>query len=322
MIRNYIGGISSESGPRGTSDPTGSFSRRLTALVGSKQAACRTGRKTALLAVVAGLLSPHATMAEPVISGEIGLSAGSSFLTNSDDDVDDDTALTFAVDGSVSATFNDWVATFDAYAMDRDDRGLDFEDFAPGRIASIGLHFGRDFGPHYLGAFAGQNSFQGPTGSVDTDLDGDLFGIEAAYAVSDTIVAYGHIGHAKMVQFPGDVTFDGEFWRIGAKVAVNDRIDATLEFEGGESQDIFEDDGDSGDYFVITMAGEYQLSERLIGTVSLSRMEIAANTEDFGKDTQVMVGLRVPFGAAAKERGNLSTSYRPGLAAAWAAALD
>jgi hypothetical protein len=322
MIRNYIGQISSDDAPRGTSHPTGSFSRCVTAVVGCRQAVCRTGLKTALLVVAGGLLSPQTAMAEPAINGEIGLSAGSSFLTNSDDDVDDDTALTFAVDGSVSVMFNDWVATFDAYAMDRDDRGLDFEVFAPGRIASIGLHFGRDFGPHYLGAFVGRNYFQGPTGSADTDLDGDLFGIEAAYAVSDTIVAYGHIGHAKMVQFPGDVTFDGEFWRIGAKVAVNDLIDATLEFEGGESKGIFEDDGDSGDYFVITMAGEYQFSERLIGTVSLSRMEIAANSEDFGKDTQVMVGLRVPFGAAGRERGNLSTSYRPGLAAAWAAALD
>jgi hypothetical protein len=267
-------------------------------------------------------VSPQLAKAEPVISGEIGFAAGSSFLTNSDDGVDGESALTFALDGRLSLTGNDWVATLDAYAMDREDGGLDFEQFAPGRIASVGLHLGRDLGPHYLGVFVGQNYFEGRTGSADSSLDGNLFGIEAAYALSDTILAYGHVGQAKMVVEAGDVAFDGTFWRIGAEVAINERIDGRLEFEGGESPDIFEDGGDSGDYFVVTLAGEYAFSERLIGTVSVSRMEITANSEDAGRDTQVMLGLRVPFGREGRDRGNLSTSYRPGLAAAWAAALD
>lgn len=271
-------------------------------------------------------LSQQTAFADPVISGEFGLSAGASILTNADEgggEVDDEPSHSFAVDGSVSVAFSDWIATVDAYAMDRDDKGLDFNDFAPGRFASLGLHLGRDFGPYYVGAFVGRNYFQG----VDNENNGrsrhgDIFGIEAAYDVSETIVAYGHVGDAEMDVDGGDTAFDGMFWRLGAAVEVNDRMDASIEFEGGESDDIFEDPGDSGDYFVVTLAGEYQLSERLIGTVSLSRMSIHANDEESGKDTQIMVGLRVPFGAAQRERGNLSTSYRPGLAAAWAEALD
>jgi hypothetical protein len=276
-------------------------------------------------------LSQQMAFAEPVISGEFGLSAGASVLTNTDDDIEDEASLSFAADGSLSVNFNDWVATFDVYAMDRDDDGVDSDgndqegalNFAPGRVASIGLHFGRDLGPYYVGAFVGQNYFQGfELNSIERTSHGDLFGVEAAYDVTETIVAYGHVGQAKMVGLEGDRAFDGLFWRIGATAEVNDRIDASLEFEGGESNDIFEDEGDSGDYFVVTLASEYQFSERLIGTVSFSRMEIRANTEDFGTDTQIMVGLRVPFGAAQRERGNLSTSYRPGLAAAWASTLD
>jgi hypothetical protein len=269
------------------------------------------------------VLSQQTAYAEVVISGEFGLSAGSSILGQTDDnDADGATVLSFAVDGSVSATFNDWVATFDAYAMRRDDRGLRFDQFAPSEVSSIGLHFGRDFGPYYAGAFIGKNFFEADTGTGIAIADGHLFGIEGAYVISDKIVAYGHFGRADMVGNPGDIAFDGFFGRLGVTAELTEKINASLEFEAGSSEKIFEDEGDSGTYFVVTVASEYQISERLIATASFSHMAVRANTEDAGDDTQVMVGLRVPFGAAQRERGNLSTSYRPGLVAAWAETLD
>ena len=51
-------------------------------------------------------------------------------------------------------------------------------------------------------------------------------------------------------------------------------------------------------------------------------MDIIANTEDSGFDDFYSIGIRIPLGPEPGKRNNLTTSYRPGLAAAWASTLD
>lgn len=197
----------------------------------------------------------------------------------------------------------------------------DFDSYAPEGARSIGLHFGRNFGAAYVGAFIGRNEFQSDdTPSGNDYVSGKLYGIEGQYEMGNATL-FAQLGRADMVGDEGDVAFIGDFQRIGASVAV-DKLTLTADFEQGHSSDIFEDDGDYGDYRALGVAVDYQISERVIGTLSYRNMDVIANTEDNGYDNFYAIGIRVPLGAATGKRNNLTTSYYPGLAAAWASNLD
>ncbi|MDP3263761.1 MAG: hypothetical protein U1E06_14320 [Tabrizicola sp.] len=51
-------------------------------------------------------------------------------------------------------------------------------------------------------------------------------------------------------------------------------------------------------------------------------MPIIASTEDNGSDEFQSPGIRIPLGPDTTTRNNLTTTCRPGLAAAWASAFD
>ncbi len=279
--------------------------------------------KVASVACVIGLASYQAAVAEAVISGEFGLSFGPS-VTHSTDDSDNRVgSFAFALDGSVSARFNGWVGTFDASTTRRGLKGEYFRDVAPSAVNSAGLHFGREFGANYVGAFVGMNWFQGGTGgSNSANRGGTLYGVEASVAVTDSFTAYGHIGRADMIGDSDDTQFVGPFIRLGVADQITDKVSVAAEVEAGSSPHDFEDGGNSGEYMVLTLSGDYEFKPQLIGTISISSMRIRANTEDTGQDSQINFGLRIPFGETQNNRGNLATSYRPGLAAAWAETLD
>lgn len=118
----------------------------------------------------------------------------------------------------------------------------------------------------------------------------------------------------------GDTAFKGDFVRAGLS-ATQGKLTVATDFEYGRSDNIFEDSSDWGEYTAFGINAEYQFKPRLIGTFGVSRMDITANTEDNGDETLISIGVKVPFGATYK-RNNLTTSYRPGLAAAWAETLD
>ncbi len=180
---------------------------------------------------------------------------------------------------------------------------------------------GRNFGPAYAGAFIGRNKFQSDdTPSGNDYVSGKLYGIEGQYDMG-AVSFFAQLGRADMVGDEGDVAFIGGFQRIGVSTTI-DKLTLTADLEQGRSKNIFEDEGDWGKYRTLGVDVDYQFSDRIIGTLSYETMDIIANTEDSGFDDNYGIGIRIPLGTSTGKRNNLTTSYGPGLAAAWASTLD
>lgn len=254
------------------------------------------------------------------VSGDLALGVGSTRFTNTDDDATGSRAG-LAYSGHLRAQWESWSATIDLNGVNRNTGSDDFDDYIPDSARALGLHLGRDFGTVLVGAFVGLNGFQSDdTAGGNGYRTGHLYGVEGTYALSGTMTLFAQLGRAKMVGDPDDVAFDGTFGRAGLQASF-DRVTLILDYEAGRSSDIFEDSGDWGEYAALGLAAEYRFKPDLIGTLDIARTTFTANTEDDGSETTVAIGLRVPFGQA-PSRNLLTTSYRPGLAAAWASTLD
>lgn len=276
--------------------------------------------KTKILAAGALLLAAGMGHAQE-FKGEVALSYGSAPFLSTDDDDERLSENAYQLSGWAGVDFGDWRVFGDANIYHRSIGDEDFDEYAPEGARSIGLHFGRNFGPAYAGAFIGRNEFQSDdTPSGNDYLSGNLYGIEGQYDMG-AVTLFAQIGRADMVGDEDDVAFIGGFQRIGISANV-DQFTLTADLEQGNSPDIFEDDGDEGDYRVLGVAVDYKFSDRVIGTLSYRTMDIIANTEDSGFDDYYAIGVRIPLGASTGERNNLTTSYYPGLAAAWATTLD
>lgn len=251
----------------------------------------------------------------------MALSFGSAPFLNSDDDDERLNESGYKLSGWVGTNFGDWRVFGDLNVYNRDIGAEDFDDYAPEGAKSIGIHAGRNFGPAYVGAFIGQNRFQGYDAATFGDyVKGDLWGIEGQYSMG-SFDLFAQIGRADMVGDAGDNAFDGNFQRIGIS-GTFDKLTLTAEFERGKSPDIFEDNNDWGKYRAFGVAVDYQISNRVIASLGYEKMDIEANTEDNGYDEFYSIGIRIPLGASTGKRNNLTTTYRPGLAAAWASSLD
>lgn len=270
----------------------------------------------AAAAVVAGNVQAQAQS----IEGEVALSFGRAPFLSTDDDDERLSKSGYAISGWAGTTIGDWRVFGDANVYRRDIGTEDFDSYAPEGARSIGLHFGRNFQNAYVGAFLGRNQFQGADASATNGyVWGNLYGIEGQYDMGNVSV-FGQIGRAKMVGHAGDSAFIGGFGKIGVSATV-DKLVLTAEYEKGRSSNIFEDNTDWGTYGAIGVSVDYQVTDRVIATVGYQKMDITANTEDTGYDEFYSVGIRIPLGTSSK-RNNLTTSYRPGLAAAWAENLD
>jgi Gram-negative porin len=255
------------------------------------------------------------------LEGDVALSFGNAPFLSTDDDDERLSETGFKASGWIGATFGDWRVFGDVNVYGRDIGDEDFADYAPGGARSIGLHGGRNFGPAYAGAFIGKNQFQSDDpGGPNDYLTGELYGFEGQYDMGN-VSFFAQYGRADMVGDPTDVAFTGNFARVGVSANIEE-LTLTADFEKGNSPDIFEDEPGEGKYRALGVVLDYQITDRIIGTVSYETMEIIANTEDSGFDDYYSIGIRIPLGAGSGKRNNLSTSYRPGLAAAWASALD
>lgn len=275
--------------------------------------------RTLLASSIAAIALGSSAHAEG-FSGGISGDARFQSVDNTDDNISGDrgVALSFSAYGRYDinnfSVFGDLNSTLQ-------DMNTSVEEYA-GAAQSAGLHFGYNGESGiYLGAFVGLNRFKADSakGGYGSDF-GRIYGVEGQFEVTDAMTVYGQVGRAKMVGDPGDTAFIGRFSKLG----VNYRLgDMTLlgSYETGYSPDIFEDSGDWGRYRVFSMGAERALGNGLIGTVSLNRSTWVANTEDSGGGNSISVGVRMPLGGATT-RNNLTTSYNPGLAAAWAEALD
>lgn len=274
-------------------------------------------------AIIAAVLA--ATAAGQVqaqsFEGDVALSFGAAPFMSTDDDDERLSDGGYRISGWAGTSFGDWRLFGDVNVFRRDIGSNDFDDYAPGGARSLGLHFGRNFGTAYVGAFLGRNQFQSDdTPSGNDYVNGDVWGIEGQY-VFDNATFFAQYGDAEMIGDLGDNEFNGRFMRFGTSVTM-DKLTLTAEFERGKSPDVFEDGGDWGEYRSFGVTADYQVTNRIIATASFESMDITANSEDNGIDDFYAVGIRVPLGDNDGKRNNLTTSYRPGLAAAWASNLD
>lgn len=273
-------------------------------------------------AALAALLSTPAA-AQVSWFGEGYIGAGSSDYVNTDDsEADSLSHLSFG--GVAGFDYNGFRAYIDGHGLRRSlESGQDFDDYAPEDASSYGLHVGYEFnpafGPLYVGAFVGRNEFQGDdASSTNGTVSGDLYGIEAEAMLGNTSV-FAQIGSAEMIGDGTDTAFDGRFYRVGAAHDFN-HFTVVGDFEWGTSPDVFEDSGDWGEYTSFGVTFETPITDAVYGYLALNRTEITANDEDMARETRVELGVRFNYGP--RTRTNLTTSYNPGLAAAWAETLD
>jgi hypothetical protein len=271
-------------------------------------------------AVLAAAVAGHADAQS--FEGDVSLSYGRAPFMSTDDDEDRISEPGYKVSGWAGATFGDWRVFADVNVFHRSIGDESFSSYGPEGARSYGLHFGRGFGPAYVGAFLGRNQFQSDsTPDGNGYKSGKIYGVEGQYDMGG-VSFFAQLGRAEMIGDLGDNEFTGTFQRIGASATV-DKLTITADLEQGGSPDVFEDCcGNWGHYRSLGVTFDYQVSERLIATVSYETMSIQANTEDNGYDEFFGVGVRVPLGASTGKRNNLTTSYSPGLAAAWASNLD
>lgn len=257
--------------------------------------------------------------------GEGYLGFGTTSFTNSDDDDFYSPRFEYSLGGIAGMDFNQFRVYLDAHSFGRDrPEGEDFDESYPNGAGSYGIHAGYEFlpafGAVYVGGFYGQNNFQGDDASSYNDyVDGDLYGLETELTLGNTAI-FLQFGEAEMVGDEGDTAFDGRFYRLGVAHDF-DAFSVIADYEAGNSPDIFEDEGDEGDYNVFTITFERQVGELGYAYASLEQSAFIANTEDEGSETSMAVGFRMNIGQD-QARTNLTTSYNPGLAAAWAETLD
>ncbi len=254
------------------------------------------------------------------LEGDVSLSFGNAPFMSTDDDDERISERGYRLSGWAGTSFGDWRVFADVNVFKRDIGDNDFDSYAPAGARSMGLHFGRNFGTAYAGVFLGRNQFQSDdTPSGNDYVGGNVRGIEGQY-VFENATLFAQYGDAEMIGDLGDNEFNGRFMRFGTSVTMN-QLTVTADIERGKSPDVFEDGGDWGEYRSFGITADYQVTERVIATASFESMTITANSEDNGVDDFFALGIRIPLGENAK-RNNLTTSYRPGLAAAWASNLD
>jgi len=263
--------------------------------------------------------------AEIVFSGDVGVGIGLGQIRSSDDDGENISKNAFRLDGQVRTQVNGFAFMLDASHFGRElEDGEDYDDDAPSQASALGLHAGYMWGDHYVGAFAGRNWFQADDAASDNGtVHGDLYGIEGHFRLpNQTTTFFGQIGKAEMIGDGTDTAFDGTFVRVGMTQQLNEKLNLMIDLEYGRSPDVFEDNNDWGEYQAVGIKAAYTFRPRLIGEAGVDFMHITANSEDNGKDYRAFVGVRIPFGADGTARSPLTTTYKPGLAAAWAETLD
>lgn len=255
------------------------------------------------------------------LSGDIAVSIGNANFHNTDDSILDESRSAQALSGVVGLDFGDWHGHIDFSIGHRDQNGNDYDSYAPGQYSAAGLHLGRNFSNIYGGAFYGMNRFQAESAITDNGTAmGHLYGVEVEVDLNDQITVYSQLGRADMVGDGSDTAFIGNFTKVGGTYSAGD-WSFGASYERGRSDNVFEDSGDWGEYRTLTIGGEYQFHPRLIATATCETAKFVANTEDAASEDIFSIGIRVPFGTQTKKT-NLTTSYNPGLAAAWAEALD
>ncbi len=160
------------------------------------------------------------------------------------------------------------------------------------------MHFGKETGSLYVGAFAAAGWFDGY--DSDEPMVGHLYGVEAGKTLSNNVFVYAQIGKGEAIGDPGDNEFIGLVGRIGGSYQINDKLRLGGSFETGRSNECFVDCGDQpGQYFGLTVDAQYAIvgQTSLVATLSGLRVE-DYDDPDTGTDVSLFLGVRQSFGGS------------------------
>lgn len=268
-----------------------------------------------------------ATLALPQMASadwmtQFGVGVFGSDRVNTDTDIEGSPFVGGYLDAYGSTTFaNGLRFAVDGRIEIINDQGRD-DPYVTGPVHSgvFGVHLGRDFGPAYVGGFAAYGLFDGY--DSDAPMSGWMAGIEAERAFSDTVTGYVQVAYIEAIGDPGDNEFIGYNANIGGKVALNDRLDLGLGLETAYSPECFEDcSGDWGRSFGAVINATYAVNDLVGVTAGIRHQAIVANTEDFGADTSVFLGVTLTPGRS-KPTSSLRTPIGGFVAAGWMEPLD
>ncbi|MDQ2065816.1 hypothetical protein Q9295_05495 [Xinfangfangia sp. CPCC 101601] len=200
------------------------------------------------------------------------------------------------------------------------DKGIDdVYQTGPLHTGVIGAHLGRQLGATYLGGYAAFGLFDGY--DSEDPMKGYTIGVEAEHQLVSGISLFGQVGYAEAIGDEYDNEFKGTSARIGVAGDLNSAVSYQLAAEYAYSADCFEDCGDQwGRYTAVSLEVSYDLSEKMELVGVARHAKITANRENKAEETNLYVGVRIPFGAT--KRNNLTTPMGAFQGAGWMQPLD
>ena len=242
--------------------------------------------------------------------------------TSTDSTIVDSPYTGYFVAGQTQRNFGDYRLSVDGRLEMMDDKGID-DVYATGPVHSgiIGLHFGREFGDAYFGAFAAAGYFDGY--DSESPMTGTLAGLEGSYTLPVGAVLYAQIGAMEAIGYLGDNEYVGYAARVGAKHQFNDRIAAGLSYEFGQSNDCFVDCGDQpGEFSMATLDASYAVTDQMDIVARYAYLDVFDEDDsDTGTASTFYLGARWNFGARSEQTA-LTTPMGGFQAAGWMNPLD
>lgn len=247
--------------------------------------------------------------------------------TSTDSTIVDSPYTGYFVAGQTQRNFGDYRLSVDGRLEMMDDKDID-DGSATGPVHSgvIGLHFGREFGDAYFGAFAAAGKFDG--NDSDSPMTGTLAGLEGSYTLPIGAVLYAQGGAMEAIGHSGDQEYVGYAARVGAKHQFNDRISAGLGYEFGRSNECFVDCPHEGEvdepgvFSMVTLDASYAVTDQMDIVARYAYLNVFdEDDDDTGTESTFYLGARWNFGARSEQTA-LTTPMGGFQAAGWMGPLD
>ena len=196
----------------------------------------------------------------------------------------------------------------------------------PMHSGAFSLHFGRDMGDSYVGGFAALGLYDGVAADgtyTQKPQFGGIIGAEIVRPLTNAVTATGQLGYA-VAETGKANAYRGYVAHLGFDAKVNDKLTAVIGFDSGRSNNSFVDTGGQpGEFFGVSLGGEYAFNDRLtlIGSVNQLRIK-DYNDPDTGKDLSVFIGVRIALDDKSVHAHRLNNPMQVFRAAGWMQALD
>ncbi|MBN2905828.1 MAG: hypothetical protein JXJ18_03860 [Rhodobacteraceae bacterium] len=242
--------------------------------------------------------------------------------TSTDTDIEGSPFAGAYIGGMAENHFGAYRFSIDGRVEYMSDQGKD-DPYVTGPVHSgvLGLHFGREFGASYVGAYVATGIFDGY--NSNSPMSGSMYGLEASHTITGDVNVFGQAGYMRAIGDANDNEYKGFVARLGMSAPLTDRLNAMVSLDGGRSDDCFVDCGNQpGRYIGLTIEADYALNDKYAVVGSISHMSVYdEDDDDTGTDTSLFLGVRMNFGATGSSKA-LTTPISGFRAAGWMEPLD